>query len=444
MPVVDSFAQNPTLARFRCDVTPPVGHPLCAAWYGLAKSITDPLWANGIVLKDIDQPPVVLCALDWCELSNDSHLQWRNRLAEAAGTDPDRVTVHCTHAHCSPWPDAHAQALIEQHPGAPKIMDVAWCDSALERVAEAVAVSLTQASPVTHLGIGQATVDSVASNRRVMGGDGKVKAVRLTATRDPEVRAEPVGLIDPILRTVSFWHDQRELAALHYYAVHPSSHDRDQAVTPDFAGLARERFQAEHPDTHQIYFTGCAGNITAGKYNDGSVENRPVLTDRIYRALHASSRSADRFAWSSSRWDIVPVQLPPREDMQQASLERTLADPKANATNRSRAALMLAYLARADRPIPLTCLTLGERVKLLHLPSESFIEYQLEAQLIARGRTVMTAAYGDCGPGYICLKRSFDEGGYEPTDSFVAGRSESIMRSAIRSLITDEPLHQSS
>ena len=32
----------------------------------------------------------------------------------------------------------------------------------------------------------------------------------------------------------------------------------------------------------QVYFNGCGGNVTAGKYNDGAKENRPVLRDRIY------------------------------------------------------------------------------------------------------------------------------------------------------------------
>jgi len=48
---------------------------------------------------------------------------------------------------------------------------------------------------------------------------------------------------------------------------------------------------------------------------------------------------------------------------------------------------------------------------------------------------VLVAGYGDCGPGYVCMERSFEEGGYEPTDSFVAGRSEAIVRAAIAELM---------
>ena len=49
---------------------------------------------------------------------------------------------------------------------------------------------LAKARPFTHIGIGQAKVDRVASNRRVLGADGKVKFTRTSATRDEKARAD--------------------------------------------------------------------------------------------------------------------------------------------------------------------------------------------------------------------------------------------------------------
>ena len=57
--------------------------------------------------------------------------------------------------------------------------------------------AVAKARPVTHLGLGQAEVEKVASNRRILGPDGKVQYVRYTACRDPKVRDMPVGTIDP-------------------------------------------------------------------------------------------------------------------------------------------------------------------------------------------------------------------------------------------------------
>ena len=51
-------------------------------------------------------------------------------------------------------------------------------------------------------------------------------------------------------------------------------------VSADFVGLARKRRANDDPSIMQIYASGCSGNVTAGKYNDGAPENRPVLAER--------------------------------------------------------------------------------------------------------------------------------------------------------------------
>ena len=48
----------------------------------------------------------------------------------------------------------------------------------IARAAAAVRTPTAKARPVTHLGLGQAEVEKVASNRRILGPDGKVKHVR--------------------------------------------------------------------------------------------------------------------------------------------------------------------------------------------------------------------------------------------------------------------------
>ena len=63
------------------------------------------------------------------------------------------------------------------------------------------------------------------------------------------------------------------------------SYYADGRVTSDFVGLARKARQAEDTACHHVYFTGCAGNIAAGKYNDGAPANRDALADRIGTGL---------------------------------------------------------------------------------------------------------------------------------------------------------------
>jgi len=55
-----------------------------------ASAIDDPLQAHGFVLLGAGAP-IVLVAVDWCEIRNQSYARWCEVLAKAAGTVPERV-----------------------------------------------------------------------------------------------------------------------------------------------------------------------------------------------------------------------------------------------------------------------------------------------------------------------------------------------------------------
>ena len=424
------------ISTFESDVTPPVGHPLCAGWYPPAASIRDPLSVLGVVLVLDGEPPIVLCALDWAELSNRDYLQWREDLATAVDTSVDRVAIHCTHAHDTPWPDRDAQNLLDEYGHPNVIMEGNWAERVRAQAAEVASESTKSFQPLTDISIGEAYVDRIASNRRVLGDDGKVRGVRWTATRDPELRTEPEGLIDPMLKSIGFWHEEKRIACLHYYAVHPTAMDGTGEVTPEFVGLARNRRIEEDPGVAHIYFTGCAGNITAGKYNDGIADNRKLFTQRIHQAMLAAEAASTRRSLVRMHWKVEHVHLPPREDMNEPDLRAILGEKKTNVKTKSKTAIMLAYLHRQNIPIPITCLHINDEVGIMHLPGETFIEYQIQAQESRPDAFIAVAGYGDLGTGYITLERSFAEGGYEPVDAFVSGKSEAIMRAAIASVTT--------
>jgi hypothetical protein len=422
------------LAPFRVDVTVPLGHPLCGGWIKSAEKISEPLYALGVVLLG-EEAPVVLCAVDWTGILNESHRFCREKIAAAAHTTPERVAVHAVHQHNAPFIDTTAQKLVAGQKKLPQVMQVPWWEQTVDRLAAAVKTALGKTQPVTHLSWGQAQVEQVASNRRLLGPDGKIRAWRASACKDAKLRAEPEGLIDPWLKTVCFWNGERKLAVLHYYATHPMSYYGDGIVTSDFVGLAREQRSKEGGIPH-LYFTGAAGNIAAGKYNDGSRENRAILAKRVYRALKASEEKMHREAVSSCSWRYHPVVLPPRSDVMEALLLQDLQDETKSAAVRIRAAMKLVYRRRAtpEFPIPLTALHLGENLCLLHLPGECFVEYQLFAQEQRPTGFVCTAAYGDDGPWYIPLAKSYAEGGYEPGASFV-DPAETILRAEIAKLV---------
>jgi hypothetical protein len=424
------------LATFSCDVTPPIGHPLCGGWIDPVKSVDDPLEARGVVLLGSDGP-IVLAAVDWCELRNDSYEQFRHFLAEAAGTDAERVAVQCLHQHDAPMADLGAQRLLDMAEKTSPCVDPAFHEQAARRLAEALKASLPDARPFDTIGTGRAKVDQVASNRRILGPDGKVAIVRYSsAGKDSKAREAPEGLVDPWLRTLSFWNGDKPLAALHYYATHPMSHYGKGQVSSDFAGLARRKRQGEQPEVFQVYFTGCAGNVTAGKYNDGSDPLRGILRDRIHAAMAAAWEATGRRPAGPIAWRVEPVRLPPRVEPQFGAVEsaKVLENVAEPPVRRNNAAIQLAWLQRQDRPIDLTALHIGNAC-VVHLPGEPFIEYQLAAQESAPDRFVCVAGYGDGGPGYIPTARAYAEGGYEPTVALAGPPSEEILRKAIARLV---------
>src|SRR3954464_64714 len=186
---------------FAVDASPPVGSPMA---YDPTKEVVHPLSCRGVVLIG-DGAPVVLCAVDWIGIGNDGHAEFREALAKAAGTTAGRVCVHTLHQHDAPHCDFSADRLLAAHGINREVFDAEFARGVIARAAAAVREAVTKARPVTHLGLGQAEVEKVASNRRILGEDGKVRYVRYTATADPKIRDLPVGTIDPVLKMISFW-----------------------------------------------------------------------------------------------------------------------------------------------------------------------------------------------------------------------------------------------
>jgi hypothetical protein len=286
---------------------------------------------------------------------------------------------------------------------------------------------------VTHISTGEAKVLEVAGNRRVQVIDGKVGKMRGSGSKDPVLRALPEGLIDSFLKTVSFWNGEKKLAALHYYATHPMSYYGDGIISHDFAGIAREKRTQEDGVPH-IYFTGCGGNIGAGKYNDGTPPMRPLLAGRIHAAMVESEQNAKRVPLTKLAWKHAPVVLQPDPEFPEERMLKVMQNTATAPTTRIAAALRIGFI-RHREPIPFTSLQLGDDVCLVHLPGESFVEYQLFAQQQRAGGFICTASYGDGVTGYIPLEQSFVEGGYEPSQAYAAPNSEKMMKQTISDLL---------
>ncbi len=431
-----SAAEPLRVGTFDVPASPPLGSPVA---YAPARSIVDPLTARGVVLLGTGKP-IVLCAVDWLGIGGRSHEEWRRELAAAAGTTADRVAVHTLHQHDTPRSDFDAESLLAAQGLGGTRFDDAFARDLIRRVAAAVRQAAADAKPVTHLGVGRAKVEKVASNRRILGPDGKVKYVRYSACRNPVIIEQPEGVIDPYVRLISFWQGERPVAVLSYYATHPQSYYGKGDVTCEFVGLARAMRSAELPGVLHVHFNGAGGNVAAGKYNDGSPERRPILAQRMADGMKAAWKATVRRPITADDvgWAVQPVRLPLAAHLDEGKLQAVLSDSRAPAKDRFSAAVDLAWVRRnqSGATIDISCLRLGD-VFVLHMPGELFVEYQLAAQAMRPKQTVCMAAYGDYQPGYIGTETAYPQGGYEtsPRASRVAPQVERVLKEAMGALL---------
>ena len=434
----DAQAQPPLkVGVFAVDASPPIGSPLA---YDPTRGVTLPLSCKGVVLIG-EGKPIVLCTVNWIGIANDGQVEFRKALASAAGTDPGRVAVHTLHQHDAPICDLSADRILADQGINREVFDAAFNREVIARTADAVRAAAAKARPITHLGLGQAEVEKVASNRRILGPDGKVKYVRYTACKDPKIRDAPVGTIDPVLKLISFWDGDEPVAALTYYATHPQSYYRTGLANPDFPGMARDQRQKATGVPH-IHFDGAGGNIGAGKWNDGSHENRQVLADRVAAGMARAWETTEKTPITSADlgWTSIPVALPAAPHLDEGRLLAIVKDSSKPARDRGDAARELAWLrrCRAGDTIDVACLRLG-KARVLHLPGELFVEYQLAAQKLRPDLFVAMAAYGDYAPGYIGTEVAYPEGGYEtgPKASLVAPKVEGVLMEVIERLLRE-------
>jgi len=438
-------------ATFEADITIPIGHACMGGGVADAKEIVDPLWAKGFVLMRLpdEKPeaqapwfaPIVVIALDWCQCNNDSYDRWRSVLAQAAGTEPRRVMLATVHQHDAPIFDLRAQQLLDQYGLKGWNCDPAFHEQALERTAAALRKALKTPRRVTHIGVGQAEVQRIASNRRVVTPEGRIHWGRGSASGD--LYGAPEGQIDPWLKTLSLWDGDRPVLAWSCYAVHPMSYYGQGQVSADFPGMARAWRQRDDPQVFQIYFTGCAGDTTAGKYNTGDPANRPELAKRLYQAMLAAWKATVRHPLEDVAFRCAPLHLPPRDtgNFTLEAMRRILSDPKATRWQRISAALGLSWRERvaAGRPIDVPCVEFNRGQALFAiLPAESFVGYQLAAQRLRPEGFVMVAGFGDGAPGYIPTDQCWKEG-YQDDYCWVAPMTEGVILNALRQALGAPP-----
>jgi len=313
----------------------------------------------------------------------------------------------------------HAQELLDQVGLRSELYDPAFHEDVLSRAEAALAQAIEDAKPLTHIGYAESKVRDVASNRRVVDGAGNVSFARGSSSgREAFFRDTDAGLIDPMLRTISFWSHEQCLVEYHAYATHPMSYYGRGEVSSDFVGLARKRLARLDRAIHPIYASGCSGDVTAGKFNDGSPHAREELTSKIFDAMlanRASSRKMDASKGWVLRSKMLELQYTQSPSLQKDVMQRELQDDSLPVEKRILAAMGLASWKRSvenPKPIDVPCVDFGI-ARVVLFPGESFVGYQHLAQRLSGQVPVVPIGYGESWTGYVPTASAFDDGFHE-------------------------------
>ncbi len=433
-----SLGTEPLLLRvgqFQAEINPPVGHPCMGGGIRPVATYLDPLFAKGIVLVSKGQPPVVIVSVDWCEIRHTAHDAWRTALADATGTTPDRVLVSSVHQHDAPVADLRAEEILQKAGSKGSVCNVAFHEEVVTRVAKAARVALGDLKSVESICASRVPVQDVSSNRRTLDSKGRIRFDRGSTTRDGELRQGETGVIDPEMAMISLKGSGKTMTALFCYATHPMSQYGQGAVSADFPGLARRMVEQTHPGLHTIYLSGCSGNVTAGKYNDGAPGNRMLLAGRLSDAMTKALAAAKPLKNPGFRFASVPFQLPYRNSLgfDTASLKAKLHAPRS--FDQCLAAMGLSCQERLKRPLDLPILDFGGAALLL-APGESYVEYQLYAKSLRPEAVVLCAGYGESVTGYVPTEKAWEEKDSNLGDwCWVASGSENALRVALKTAL---------
>ncbi|MDA0748880.1 MAG: hypothetical protein O2954_20370 [bacterium] len=399
------------LATFTVDCTPLEGSAIGFGTDDSSATIRDSLFLRGF-LFDNGKTRCLIASLDYCGLMNSAYDHLTGALADAVGIPHDHAVVHCVHQHDTPLLNFELEPLLET-----ETFSRTWWQETVTQCATAAASAQEQMADVSEIGTCETRLHGFASNRRILGPDGKVRGMRFSRCGDASLRAEPVGTIDPFLRTLAFkGTDGNLLASMSFYATHPQVSNGRNTYSADAQGEAMRLLGETHSNALHAYFSGPFGNITAGKYSSPTDKEGNLLTfgkrlaDGITRNLNGLDwHTPDTLEWTASSFPF------PKESLDTDALRDLIRNPNTPAGQRMiKAAVLSSYEYEPNVNYPIRLLRLGP-FRMLFLSGEPFVEYQLYIQSLIPDEFIAVAANCNDNFLYLPLAENFPQDGYEVT-----------------------------
>ena len=412
----DAAAAELTAGVASADITPATGLRMWG--YSTrtkpASGTLDPLMAKALVLKSGDDA-VALVALDLGRTPEEALLD-RLRERTSASCGISQLFITASHTHQAP--------SLESYDSQPNPFALEVIDALAKLINEAA----SNVVPV-RLGVGHGTAD-FAHNRRRYLPDGRVAMQWRNAERE---ETSPVDKQYTIVRLDR--QDGSPLAVLFHYACHPVVLGGDNLeYSADYVGAARRVVEHELKTTCLFLQGGC-GDINpymdkTPLEQDGIAEMQKMGTE-LGRLLLETARGVQTPDDTSGSLRFEKRNIPTR-------VRWDFQNPEVRALfSRAYGARFDRYLAplleRGTVDLALTTVLINDRVALVGMPGEVFVNFQLELKERGPAADTLLVGYTNGYHAYFPTIRDAAAGGY-------GGKTATYMAVGTGERLTNESL----
>lgn len=434
----------------RVDVTPLLGIGISGYYVPrIADGVLDPLEANALALR-CGETTLLLISVDNCGLAETAvYDRCRARIAEAAGTAPERVFLSATHTHTSPiWGEGDDPAVATY---------TDWLEA---RLSDAARLAVDDLKPA-RMGQGSGVAPNVAFVRRFRMKDGSIRTN--PGVDNPDILS-PIGDVDERVDLLRFQREGAPDILLVNFGNHPDVVGGCK-LSADWPGFLRRRVEKALDNVRCLFFNGAQGDVNHVNVHPAGGDMNDLFMDfddvsRGYgHARHIGNvvagavlQAFDKVEWqdvdllaAARRVIEVPANLPDPGDLPRAreyeALHRAGRDDEipfegmelTTVVAEAERMLRLAHGPASFR-LPLTALAVGS-VALIGLPGEPFTGIGRALKRAPGWQRVLPCCITNGYEGYFPMREAYDEGGYEARSSvFAAGVAEKIIDEGLRLL----------
>ena len=282
----------------RVDITPRVGVELCG--FGpfsnrRSVGVRDRLWARALAVE-AGGATVVLVSCDLIGLGLDTSDRVRQQVSRTTGLPEQAVMVHCTHTHSGP---STASGLTGWGAGDAPYLEVLpyrvarACTRAVENLVDA------------RLSHAEVPCEGVGLNREY-----DKDAPPLAEVLRDDWRPAMPERTDTVCHVLKLESADRLLGFASYFGCHPVTCCADtQYIHGDFAGVATNLLEREHPGSIGLFLQGAQGDVNSCVVHKPAQEALlalDVIASRYARAVRAGLARAEPVEVDAVRCVLEP------------------------------------------------------------------------------------------------------------------------------------------